>query len=367
MADKGNIPKFDPGVYTKIALNDLVVFSIHFLHDQGINAAAEDIVSTSFRLFPKRFALRKFPHWPDSAVVGRRWSECRVKGWIIGDTITGFKLTPKGLGVARRVGKRLGIVQPAPVKKRSPVGKVKKKHAPMPSKKARVVRKHETKSQVQVKEAQAAPLKKARAMRKHETKPQVQELQAAPVPSKQPHVVPKHETKFQVQVKEAQAAPLKKMRPVQRRKVQGHPARAREIQIVPEPPVPTRVNSPAQVEMLFPAHVPVPAEVKTRAGKFVRMMEQTDAFVDFKRHGLNSKFGEFDFRSMLLCTMESSSAALGNNVKQFKDYAAIHDRQDLLVFLNFCEDRFSHLLAVSTKSGEPALKKQLDKAVRKKK
>jgi len=210
-----NPPQFDSQVYTKIALNDLLVYSMHFLHTQGIALTSEDIISACFTLFPKRFSLVKYPYWPDSAVVSRRWSECRRKGYLVGGVATGFKLTPRGFRFAEKVEKILGGLRPA-----------------------------------------------------------------------SNHVVP--------------------------------------------------------------------TAVKTRAGKFVRAMETSDAFRDYKKHGKNSKFNEFDFRSMLLCTMESPAETLKRNLDQFKEYADINGRRDLLTFLEFCAHKFAHLLVASKK---PPVKK----------
>ena len=86
----------------------------------------------------------------------------------------------------------------------------------------------------------------------------------------------------------------------------------------------------------------MPEEVRIRAGKFVHLMERSDAYIHYKKNGKNSKIGEFDFRSLLLCTMESSRETLAKNVELFKGYASIHNRQDLLTFLDYCKDRFSY-------------------------
>lgn len=214
---KDNLPKFDPKIYLKISLNDLIVYAVHYLYGQGREITTEDIVSACFLLFPKKFSLRKYPHWPDSAVVSRRWGDSRTKGYIVGSTALGFKLTPKGFKYAEKVGKALGDDE------------------------------------------------------------------------------------------------LK--------------------------------------------HAALPAEMKTRAGRFVRSLEMSDAFHIYKKHGRQSKLNEFDFRSMLLCTMESSPETLTRNLEQFKEYVSLYNRQDLLSLLNFCEERFSQLLAPPKKnSGKPARK-----------
>jgi hypothetical protein len=96
-------------------------------------------------------------------------------------------------------------------------------------------------------------------------------------------------------------------------------------------------------------HPAVAQEVKVRAGKFVRAMETSDAYIHYKKNGKSSKISEFDFRSLLLCTMESSPETLARNVEQFKGYAGIHKRKDLVAFLNFCEEKLSYLLVPQIK------------------
>jgi hypothetical protein len=91
----------------------------------------------------------------------------------------------------------------------------------------------------------------------------------------------------------------------------------------------------------------LPTEVRTRAGRFVRSIETSDAFVHYKKNGKNSKISEFEFRSMLLCTMESSSETLKRNLEQFKEYVSLYERKDLLSFLDLCEDKFSYLVGAS--------------------
>ena len=198
-------PKFDPTNYFSITLNDLVIYSIYYLHKQGSEIASEDIISACFVLFPKRFSLQKYPQWPDSAVVSRRWSDFKSKGYLLGSAIKGFKITARGIKHAEKVEKSLGKAQPAPAAR---------------------------------------------------------------------------------------------------------------------------------------------TEMKTRAGRFVRSIETSDAHTRYKK---KLEINEFDFRSLLLCTMESPPATLTRNLEQFKEYVDIYERRDLIIFLEFCEDKFSHLLNTSKK------------------
>jgi hypothetical protein len=101
-------PKFDPDIYTKIILNDLVVYSVHYLHRQGHAVTSEDVISACFVLFPKRFSMKKYPQYPDSGIVSRRWGDCKSKGYLRGSAVKGFQLTAKGMRRAQKVEKWLG-------------------------------------------------------------------------------------------------------------------------------------------------------------------------------------------------------------------------------------------------------------------
>ncbi|HND92399.1 MAG TPA: hypothetical protein PLI75_11475, partial [Anaerolineales bacterium] len=104
-----SLPKFDPSVYSAISSVNLVAYAIHFLLERGIEIHMEDVVFGCFLLFPHKFALKKYPRWPDSAVVGRRVGDCRSKGYIAANTEFGFKLTVKGTLAAERAAKALGV------------------------------------------------------------------------------------------------------------------------------------------------------------------------------------------------------------------------------------------------------------------
>jgi hypothetical protein len=219
-------PTFDPEIYISIASHQLIVYSIYYLHQTETEITPEDIISACFWLFPKKFSLKKYTQWPDSAMINRRWHDSRSKGYLAG---SGIKLTAKGSSLAKRVAGMLGAKIPPKIKPPKP-----KKILP------------------------AAP------------------KQSAPAPKN-----------------------------------------------IPAPPVTT--------------------EAKIRAKKFVRMMEVSDAYQAYKKNGTNANINEFDFRSLLLCTMESSPETLAKNIEQFKGYAELHKRQDLIAFLTFCKDTFSYL------------------------
>lgn len=219
MAKTSVLPQFDSNVYSKINLNDLVIYSIYYLHKQRSEITSEDVISACFVLFPVRFSLQKYQQWPDSAIVRRRWSDIRNKGYLLGSAVKGFKLSAKGIKHAEKLEKSLGRVKTQP----------------------------------------------------------------------------------------AQAV---------RRTLHG--------------------------------------ELKTRARKYVRSIERSEAYTRYKKR---LEINEFDFRSLLFCTMESPPATLSRNLEQFKDYVNIFERRDLLTFLEFSEGKFAFLLNAKSKQGEKKTEK----------
>ena len=224
-------PNFDPATYSNVRLNDLVVYSMYYLHKQGSAITSEDIISACFTLFPKRFSLRKYPHWPDAGIVSRRWGDCKSKGYLRGNAIDGFELTARGLKRAEKVEKSLG-------------------------------------------------------------------------------------------------KPLK----------------------------PVRLAKPKTEKPTVPATEAVRPELKARARKYIRSIETSDAYKHYRK---NMSFNEFDFRSLLLCTMESPPATLSRNLEQFKEYVNVYERKDLLAFLEFTEGKFASLL--NTKPKIPGKKSERSK------
>lgn len=282
-----SLPKFDPSVYSAISSVNLVAYAIHFLLERGIEIHMEDVVFGCFLLFPHKFALKKYPRWPDSAVVGRRVGDCRSKGYIAANTEFGFKLTVKGTLAAERAAKALGIF------------KVQKPGLPQ-------------------KPAEKVIAQQAVQLTLLETKAVV-----APVVVSEP-----------VKKKEVAVVTPVVLKPAKKKE---------EKAVVPVVSEPVKKKEEKAVVPVVVSQA-VSREEKARAAKFVRAMEVSDAYRLYKKNGKESKISEFDFRSLLLCTMESSSETLARNVELYKGYASIHNRQDLLTFLGYCETSFETLL-----------------------
>jgi hypothetical protein len=400
---KKNLPKIESTVYSNIPLNEQVVFAIHYLEQHGVAVSVEEVVSTCFRLFPQSFSLKHYTRWPDSALVIRRLNDAREKGFVKGNPLEGFALKYSGVKLAERTAKALGLVKPAVKKKATPakpkIARLKivetgKKIAASrikqtPRKKPIIVSVMKAVSNPQPKAVPpkqivesktptpGKPVKQTVAqtpvVRKSTVKLQVakkKELKKTikPVPVLRKQVVqqkPKDVALFQKAATEITPVKRKKDKirktlPVQMALVLP----AKEIPPEPKPvkrslvkkktsPTPSLTKLQAiQPEMVIPSKTALPAvskEERVKAERIVRAMEKSDAFKLYSKNGHGLKPSEFDFRNMLFATMESTPETLVRNVNLFKGSAAIHNRQDLIKFLDDCEANFAHLLKPSAK------------------
>lgn len=402
---KKNLPYFELDVYSTIALSDLVIYSIYSLQKQGSEITTENVVFTCFGLFPHKFSLKNYTRWPDSALVARRLSDCKDRGTLKGNSAQGFLLTYKGLKLAERVAKQLGVYVPEkkPAKKlvSSTVKKLKKKKIETPEKKIKLTPRKligekktasaapkpafkqlvkmqmkkvqpetpnkaviskkqviEELPKIQVKKAKTKAVKKStvtRQVQKINRKPKVSIPVKLPDKKLQPELLADksaapikgvaRKSKIliptKLQGKKQKSEPVKKTPAKQAKEVT-------QLQLIPvavekksKPPQPKKILTPTPSVLAAPS---VSKEEKARAGKFMQMMEKSDAYKHYQKDGIKTKISEFDFRSMLLATMESSAETLVRNLGLFTSYAHIQNRQDLVTFLSFCEKSFSSLL-----------------------
>jgi len=178
--------------------------------------------------------------------------------------------------------------------------------------------------------------KKARPKtgQKEKTKPRVKPKQ----PGKPPRRKVKEEKKVSVKQR-----PVKKEVVAKPPKVKKKPSPKSNIpkkQIVPDTEAQKSVSTTS---------LQFTKEEKAKAVKVIRMVEKSSAYKIYKKYGGKSRIGEFDFRDMLLSTMESSAETLKRNVELFKRYAAIENRSDLVSFLVYCEGNFKTLLTSQKK------------------
>jgi len=372
---KSLLPKFETDVYSKLPAGELIVFAVNYLVEQKIETSLEDIVSICFLLFPQKFGLKKYPKWPDSALVGRRWGDARKKRYIAVNTDFGYKLTSKGLRIVKKVSKALGLVTPKLAKKAKSVKRTAhvKKASPAP-----VMQAQKLEVKLQPAAIETKPIQEEKVVA-----PETVKKKLRPVRAKKVSVTPVKQVKKVTSVQEEKATQLELIKapstsaPVKQGKRKKAKPVAEALSIQPEK-TPSKIVKPTRIKETKPAEaviiqqvkvektqaakvkpavsVPVNREAKERAAKFTRMMERSDAYLHYKKNGSNSKINEFDFRSLLLCTMESSAETLVRNVELFKGYAEIQNRLDLTAFLNYCEDNFPHLLKPQNKLARKAKK-----------
>jgi hypothetical protein len=99
--------KFNEKIYSSFAIDKLTIFAIYNLINQGEQCAFERLVKECFILFPMRFCLRRYKHWPDSNRVYLSMIRCRNNGWIVGNEKSGFKITDFGKKTAKDVFEHL--------------------------------------------------------------------------------------------------------------------------------------------------------------------------------------------------------------------------------------------------------------------
>jgi hypothetical protein len=96
---------FDEQIYKEIAINNLIILSIYLIIQEGKGCTFEELVKTCFSLFPKTFALSKYPKWPDARKLDRPLRTLREKDLISGSPQNTFSLTKKGKKIALELAK----------------------------------------------------------------------------------------------------------------------------------------------------------------------------------------------------------------------------------------------------------------------
>lgn len=387
-ADPTPMPVITQDMYASIPSGELVLFAVQLLHADGVPATAEEIVSTCFKLFPHRFSLKNYFYWPDSAHVAQSLKYAKEKNYVKETAAEGYVLRPAGRKLARQAAKAMRIpfpmppkvkktvdsrpemvankqVKPAPVKKKKQAKKVEKKVA-----KKAGVKKTKPAEQSGVKELTPATTVTSRPTPKPKSKKVVRRKAAG---KKVTAVTKKTVAKPKAQPKKTVSKSAPKKAPAHRGEQAPAKMSVKKVQAVTQLPLlvqtevkeeakPVVKRKPAQKKIQTqakkeanPVIVEVSKEEKVKAGRVIQMVERSDAYRQYKKLGTKVRISEFDFRNMLFATMESSAETLRRNVDLFKRYAGIHNRADLISFLDFAEGSFAPLLKTQAKT--PAGKK----------
>jgi len=87
---------YDEKTYTSVGLENLVLYGIYLTSERGENCTFEKLVAECFSQFPKVFAFKRYPEWPDSLKFDRPLRKLREKGMIVGTIKDTFSLTKFG-------------------------------------------------------------------------------------------------------------------------------------------------------------------------------------------------------------------------------------------------------------------------------
>jgi len=101
---------FEENKYSDIGMNELIVYTTHILSENNQPITREEIVLGAFKMFPKKFGLSGHDDWPDSAVIDKRWIDCRHLKYISGNNKSGITILPKGHQLVRTTEKKLKIL-----------------------------------------------------------------------------------------------------------------------------------------------------------------------------------------------------------------------------------------------------------------
>ena len=82
----------------------------------------------------------------------------------------------------------------------------------------------------------------------------------------------------------------------------------------------------------------VTKDLRTRAGRIINFLEQSDAYKYYEDPDSREAPTEFDYRSVLQCTMESSEDLLRKNVALMRQYAEVYERGEIQDFLSQVEN-----------------------------
>lgn len=76
--------RYKEEVYTKVKIQDLILFGIYSVSRNGETCTFERLVAECFLNFPKVFGFKRYPDWPDSLKFDRPLRKLREEGLIRG-------------------------------------------------------------------------------------------------------------------------------------------------------------------------------------------------------------------------------------------------------------------------------------------
>jgi hypothetical protein len=85
-------------------------------------------------------------------------------------------------------------------------------------------------------------------------------------------------------------------------------------------------------------------DLRTKSGRIIKQIENNQVFKSFHKEGKGMKISDYEFCDLIYSTLDSLPEYRRRNLQQLREAAEDYHRKDIIDFLSFCEDKFSHLL-----------------------
>jgi|TARA_B100001971_G_C18250640_1_gene577916 hypothetical protein len=83
---------------------------------------------------------------------------------------------------------------------------------------------------------------------------------------------------------------------------------------------------------------------RSRASRFLKHIKQSDAYKKFKSQKNVTDISEYEFRSLLMCPMETPPNKLRQSLGELQDQVRIVGNNEILEFLENCRSQFTQIL-----------------------
>ncbi|HDZ21510.1 hypothetical protein LCGC14_0124380 [marine sediment metagenome] len=100
----------DPEAYQDESLAALTVYSLYWLHAWELRRTIEAVAVLNWRLFPAKFGMVGFEHFPDAFRTNRSLlqGQPKYRNWLTGSAKKGYNLNARGMQLAEGLISRLG-------------------------------------------------------------------------------------------------------------------------------------------------------------------------------------------------------------------------------------------------------------------
>jgi len=99
--------------YEAIGVDQLLTYCVKQVLNNQEECTLERLIYECYTRFPRKFALSRYPQWPESTRLYRSWRRCQgVNKWLTGSAQEGFRITKKGEPIVQEIGVKLQDPKP---------------------------------------------------------------------------------------------------------------------------------------------------------------------------------------------------------------------------------------------------------------